>query len=191
MLAHTGEFPSHGSTTGSAPIPLVPTLKVAVAALVVGLGTSLWSSADRAAPDDDTRARTTSSVGAGVYASLGRRPSHNDRYSVEVVEAGSMAVGVPQSWIIHVAGRMQRRVAHAGVSVEASMPETGERSPAHPSARYLGHGDYRLDGLCFSRPGWWNVALLIDGRAGADSVAFNVTLPPTASAVHPAPRCGE
>jgi hypothetical protein len=58
------------------------------------------------------------------------------------------------------------------------MPETQERSPIRPTARYIGHGNYRLDSLCFSRPGWWNVALVVDGRAGVDSVAFNVVLPP-------------
>lgn len=51
------------------------------------------------------------------------------------------------------------------------MPETGEHGPSI-TARYVGHGNYRVDGLVLSRPGWWNVALVIDSRAGIDSVAF-------------------
>lgn len=37
--------------------------------------------------------------------------------------------------------------------------------------------DYRVDGLRFSRPGWWNVAQVIVGRGGVDSVAFNMIVP--------------
>jgi hypothetical protein len=85
---------------------------------------------------------------------------------------------------------MERRVAHARVNVEAWMPETGERSPLHPAAHYVGNGNYRVDSLCFSRAGWWNVALVIDGRAGTDSVAFNVVLPPAARVTHGTPRVG-
>jgi hypothetical protein len=33
-----------------------------------------------------------------------------------------------------------------------------------------------VDGLRFARAGWWNVALVVDGGRGVDSVAFNVVL---------------
>ena len=56
------------------------------------------------------------------------------------------------------------------------MPETGIRSPRRPTAQYIGHGDYRIDSVYVSQPGWWNVALVIEGRMGRDSVAFNVVL---------------
>ena len=58
------------------------------------------------------------------------------------------------------------------------MPETGERSPTTASASYIGGGRYAIYPIRFSHPGWWNVALTIDGRAAVDSVAFNLILPP-------------
>jgi hypothetical protein len=63
------------------------------------------------------------------------------------------------------------------VKVEAWMPDLGLRSQTRSIATYIGHGNYRVDSLPFSRPGWWNVALEIDGRFGRDSVAFNIVIP--------------
>jgi segregation and condensation protein B len=56
-------------------------------------------------------------------------------------------------------------------------PETGEVSRITPSAHYVGRGRYVVDDIIFNRPGLWNVALVIDGPAGVDSVAFNVIMP--------------
>ena len=52
------------------------------------------------------------------------------------------------------------------------------RAPVAPSVRYVGGGDYRIDNLIFPKAGWWNVALVIDGKRGTDSLAFNVVVPP-------------
>jgi hypothetical protein len=177
MFAQTGEFPSHGSIAGaSRRLPPVM-LQAIVAALLIGGTAYVSSSSDATVPRSETRRLSPIDVGTGVLASFGRRPSHNSRYSAEVVAADPITAGVVQSWIIHLEGRTERRVAHAGVNVEAWMPETGERSPVRPTAHYVGSGNYRVDDLCFSRAGWWNVALVVDGRAGTDSVAFNVVLP--------------
>ncbi len=113
---------------------------------------------------------------AGVVTSFTTRHSHNRRYSAEVVSASPIALGAQQSWTIHLA-RHARRVSRAAVSAEAWMPETGERAPTRPSVRYVGNGDYRLDGLVLDRAGWWNVALVIDARYGTDSLAFNLIVP--------------
>jgi hypothetical protein len=51
------------------------------------------------------------------------------------------------------------------------------RSPVVPTVRYVGGGDYRIDNVVFAKAGWWNVALVIDGKRGADSLAFNVVVP--------------
>ena len=53
-----------------------------------------------------------------------------------------------------------------------------ESSPTHPSVHHVGGGNYRIDNLLFPRPGWWNVGLVIGGRHGTASVAFNLILPP-------------
>jgi hypothetical protein len=160
-----------------------------VASLLVGGTAYALLSSDATVSRSATRNGPVIDVGAGVIASFDRRPSHNSRYSAEVVAADPIAAGAMQSWTVHLAGRTERRVAHASVNVEAWMPETGERSPVHPAAHYIGNGNYRVAGLCFSRAGWWNVALVIDGRAGTDSVAFNVVLPAAAQVTRRQTEC--
>jgi hypothetical protein len=93
------------------------------------------------------------------------------------VAASPLTTGATQSWTIRLTERDDSVIADAHVSVDAWQPETEQRSPIHPNARYVGGGNYRVDDLAFTRSGWWNVALVIDGRAGVDSVAFNVVLP--------------
>lgn len=117
-----------------------------------------------------------------VVASIGQRPSHNRRYHAEVVSATPFAVGVAQSWTVRLTGRSHRRLANARLAVRSWAPETGEVSPVAASAHYLGGDRYRLDGIYFSRPGWWNVALIIDAASGIDSVAFNIVMPVVRSA---------
>ena len=116
---------------------------------------------------------TSDASASGFVTSLGERRSHNGFYSAEVISASPIAIGEAQSWTLHLS-RRNRRVSHATVIAEAWMPETGERSTMRPSVHYVGGGDYRIDDLRFDRAGWWNVALVIEGRVGRDSVAFNL-----------------
>ena len=113
---------------------------------------------------------------AGLVTSFGERRSHNGRYTAEIVEASRVTIGAAQSWTLHLS-RRGRRVAHATVAATAWMPDDSVRSPVEPSVRYVGGGDYRIDGLLFTKAGWWNVALVVDGKQGRDSLAFNVVIP--------------
>ena len=112
-----------------------------------------------------------------MIKSFHRRGSHHGRYAAEVVAATPLTTGADQSWTIRLTDSDELPLANARVSAVAWMPETGKHSATHPSVRPVGGGDYRIDGLVFARAGWWNVALVIDGRSGVDSVAFNVVLP--------------
>lgn len=140
-------------------------------ALPVG---TLWA-VGRAAPAPSTVTSSAASP-TGLVLSLGQRPSHNGLYSAEVISASPMAIGVRQSWTVHLS-RRTHQLSHAAVKADAWMPDSPSDSPIKPSVRYVGSGNYRLDNVNFPRPGWWNVALVIDGRYGTDSVAFNVILP--------------
>lgn len=190
MFAHTDGFSSHrliARESTRRPSRIVS--RAVAAAAIIGLFAHHWLISDSAPSTAQLKVRPATIVGTGVIASFHQRPSHNGRYLAEVVDAGSVVEGTGQTWTIHLTGRLQRRIAHATVLVDAWMPETGAHSVIHPGARYIGNGDYRLDSLCLSRPGWWNVALVIDGRAGVDSVAFNVVLPQAAWRSSPHSRC--
>ncbi len=111
-----------------------------------------------------------------VVASLGSRPSHNGHYRVEVMSVSSLAVGTTQRWVVRLRRANQRRVSGARIAVQVRMLDS-EEPASHPAvASYLGGGRYQVEGIRFGHSGWWNVALVIDGRSGVDSVAFNVVL---------------
>lgn len=109
-----------------------------------------------------------------AFASFGHRPSHNHRYHATIVSVSTLAVGQRQRWILSLTARNHSGVAGARIVAEAWMPETDLRSPVRPHASYIGNGQYLIDDVYPTRPGWWNLALIIEGAAGADSVAFNV-----------------
>ncbi|MEO5818505.1 MAG: FixH family protein [Gemmatimonadaceae bacterium] len=183
MDAHTGEFrlldrPSRTrngrlSSTGH---------WIASTAVAIGIAAGAAWIARPHPGSRPAQPMASATIPAGPVASLGRRRSHGGKYAAEVVSTTPLIVGATESWTIHLTRRNQQRVAHARVTVQPWMPETADRRPAM-TARYIGHGDYRVDGVVLPRAGWWNVALVIVGRAGIDSVAFNVILPPRSPAV--------
>jgi hypothetical protein len=178
MSSHTGELPlfdlpGRGARRRS--------ISNAHRAGHVALTVALVAAGIRAADPDATTLPATAteprSMSAGLVASLQRRNSHNGLYSAEVVATTPLVAGTAQSWTLRVTPRDLRADAPARLEVDVWMPETGERSAVRPTVNYLGAGNYRLDGITLSRPGWWNVALVVSGAAGTDSVAFNVVLP--------------
>jgi len=111
-----------------------------------------------------------------VVTDFAQRSSHGGLYRGEVT-AATARVGEPQRWIVQLRRRNGRRLANADVQVRLWMPETGIESVVRATGTYIGGGIYRLDPLLFTRPGWWNVALVVTGSSGIDSLAFNVRMP--------------
>ena len=153
------------SGTYRAPLPLVGFGLIIAAAAFVAIS-------------HDTRSGSYSiGAPAGAVINIGERASHNRRYVAKIINAPDIRPGTPQTWMLHVRGRNHRRIAAATIVGRVSMPETGEVAPGRLRARYVGHGNYELAGIAFSRPGCWNIVLVVDGVAGTDSVVFNVILP--------------
>lgn len=140
--------------------------------VLTSLGASaLWASLS------ETPVVAAPRVSNAAFASIGMRPSHNRLYTAEVVDKTSLKVGEGAAWTIHLTQRNHRRVAYANVIATVFAPLTDEHVFRKPTAHYLGGGNYRVEGIDLPHAGWWNVALVIDARAGVDSVAFNVILP--------------
>ena len=104
---------------------------------------------------------------------FGPRASHNGLYRAEMA-AAAVNPGEPHQWLVRLEQRNHRRLAHAHVQVRLWMPELGIDATTRPMVTYIGDGNYRLDNVRMPRSGWWNVALVVDGRAGVDSLAFNL-----------------
>jgi YtkA-like len=178
MITHTGELPTFAAPAAADGRFVRPRLAlIGAVALTATLATTRW-----ARPLETTSERTDDT---GIFASLGRRASHNHRFNAEVVASTPLGAGVHQSWTVQLTRRGHRRVSGARLTVRTWSPETGEVSTVTPRVRYVGGGRYRVDDVYFPRPGWWNVALVVTAATGTDSVAFNVVLPAHAPRLGP------
>jgi len=175
MHTQTGDLPIFGAPADAEQQGSRLTVTMAGAFLLIAaLSLATWG---RPAEMTNLSASTGVPSAAGIVTSLGVRPSHNARYQAEVTAVTPFALREPQHWAIRLTQHGEGRVANARIRVKSWAPETGEVSRITPSAHYVGGGRYVVDDIIFNRPGLWNVALLIDGPAGADSVAFNVIMP--------------
>jgi hypothetical protein len=144
-------------------------------AFVAVLFTAAYFSATRAR-HDASASSSSPDASIGVVTSFGMRRTHNGRYSAEIISASPIAIGLGETWTVHIS-RRSHLVSHASVKAHVWMPESDEHSPAASKIRYVGDGNYRIDNVLLTRAGWWNIALVIDGNRGTDSVAFNVIIP--------------
>lgn len=113
-------------------------------------------------------------AGADAITSFGPIESHLGLVRGEVVSHPALVSGTDQSWTVRLSSPTGKSIDNAWVAAEAYMPESTDRMHAAPEVRYIGDGGYTIDGLRFSRAGWWNVSLTIRSATGADSLAFNL-----------------
>jgi len=174
MYSHTAELPVIAGTPRRARRSFASVVSPVGAALLVLsalCGAMAWNAAMSPAPPV-----VVDAAPALVVASLGDRPSHDHRYRAEVVSVSSLEVGATQQWVVRVQRRDHRRVNGARIAAQAWMPDEPTQPAVRGTVSSLGGGRYRIDGLRFARTGWWNVALVVNGGRGVDSVAFNVVL---------------
>ena len=160
MYAHTGELPRLHTIE-------VRVRSFALAAIaVVLMGVIALAFTDEPAP-----------APTNTVLSIGHRPSHERRYFAEVVAMTPGASIGMQTWEVRLTRRNHRRLTSADVTARVWMPATGETSATGITGQYVGDGRYRFTGLPLTKAGWWNIDLVVDGKSGRDSVAFNVILP--------------
>lgn len=175
MYTQTGELPIFGAPADAE--AQGTRLTVTFAGVFLLIGALSWATWGRPAERTSLPATVAVRSAAGIVASLDRRPSHNARYQAEVTAVTPFVLGEPQRWAIRLTGRGERQIANARITVKSWAPETGEVSRIAPTTRSVGRGRYVIDDIYFNRPGLWNVALIVDGTAGVDSLAFNVIMP--------------
>ena len=68
-------------------------------------------------------------------------------------------------------------VTDATIRIVGDMPEHGHGFPTVPEVtEELGAGEYLVEGIKFSMPGWWVIDFHITAGEVMDSVGFNVIL---------------
>ena len=81
------------------------------------------------------------------------------------------------TWTIHVETADGKPVENAVITVNGGMPQHGHGLPTSPQVTEdLGNGDYRVEGMKFQMPGWWDVRFNITANGQSDNVTFNFIL---------------
>lgn len=99
-------------------------------------------------------------------------------YSVSLTpEQAPIQKGVLQSFILTVKMADGKPVDVLRIEVAGDMPDHDRGLPAEPQVTAaLGDGRYRIEGVRFTRSGWWQLEFTIDAPPGRDDVAFNIVL---------------
>lgn len=107
---------------------------------------------------------------------LGREHlTRQSRFRVTVKQRPDAALNTPQSWVLHVALPDGKAVDGAKLLVAGGMPQHGHGMSTQPQVSALPTpGDYRVDGLQFSMPGWWEVKVHVSDGRSEDFVSFNL-----------------
>jgi hypothetical protein len=92
-------------------------------------------------------------------------------------QQGAISVNQIHSWILHVETADGIPVEDAEIRVEGDMPQHGHGLPTVPQVtKYLGNGDYLVEGMKFHMPGWWYAKFTITANGKTDLVTFNFIL---------------
>jgi len=86
-------------------------------------------------------------------------------------------IGRLVSWKLKVESLDGRPVKDAVITIIGGMPEHGHGLPTQPEVTQgMGDGDYIVQGLEFSMPGWWVITFHIKTPEADDTVTFNLTV---------------
>jgi hypothetical protein len=90
-------------------------------------------------------------------------------------ESVPIPIGKIISWKLRVETADGRPAENAEISINGGMPEHGHGLPTHPEiTKGIGDGDYIVQGLKFSMPGWWVITFKVKAQDMEDTVTFNL-----------------
>jgi len=106
------------------------------------------------------------------------RVSDNGTLKVSyTVSTGIVPVNQMHQWTLHVETADGHPVEDATISVDGDMPQHGHGLPTQPRVtKYLGNGNYLVDGMKFQMGGWWLMDFTITANGKTDAVHFNMIL---------------
>jgi hypothetical protein len=115
-------------------------------------------------------------------ADLDTSTSHESSKKLFRVSYASNVMPVPVgriiSWKLRIETADRQPVKNAEVSINGGMPEHGHGLPTMPDVTATtAPGDYVVNGLKFSMPGWWVIKFTIKAQETEDVVTFNLVVP--------------
>ena len=81
------------------------------------------------------------------------------------------------NWVIHVETADGSPIDNATIAVIGGMPLHDHGLPTMPQVtKYLGDGNYLVEGMRFHMNGWWQLTVSITVDSNTDSVTFELQL---------------
>ncbi len=88
-----------------------------------------------------------------------------------------LAINQIHTWTIHLELPDGQPLDNAQITVDGGMPQHGHGLPTQPKVtKYLGNGDYQVEGMKFQMTGWWVVNFHITANGKNDTLQFNLLL---------------
>lgn len=115
-------------------------------------------------------------------ANLDQSLDRNSDHGVFHLQIQSATRPIPlwrvHQWTVRLTDASGQPVSGAALAVDGGMPEHHHGLPTAPRATpTAAAGDYVINGVKFSMPGWWVLKLDVRGADGrSDTVTFNVVL---------------
>lgn len=92
-------------------------------------------------------------------------------------ELDPITINEIHAWTLHVETADGEPVANADIEISGGMPAHNHGLPTRPQVtEYLGHGDYRVEGMRFHMRGQWEISVMISARPGRDVCRIPLTL---------------
>ncbi len=108
---------------------------------------------------------------------LGPRTSSAGLYTATLQPAESLRPRKLQAIQVSLTDGEGQIVDGAAITIDGGMPQHGHGLPTQPRVtKALGNGQYVIEGVRFNMGGWWEFKLAIAGKAGTDTVTFNLAL---------------
>jgi hypothetical protein len=106
------------------------------------------------------------------------RVSDHDLFRVSYVSSQDIVpVNQMHQWTLHVETTNGQPVENASIGVDGDMPQHGHGLPTDPQVtKYLGNGNYLVEGMKFQMGGWWVMDFTINAADQTDAVHFNMML---------------
>ena len=125
----------------------------------------------------DEHKATYSSAPADVDTSTVRMSAKKLFKVSYVSETVPIPVGRIIAWKLNVHTADGRPVKDAVISINGDMPEHGHGLPTQPEVvKGTKDGDYIVQGLKFSMPGWWVITFTVKRQDLDDTVTFNLVV---------------
>jgi hypothetical protein len=163
----------------TAPAMIAPTLPpMATATTLAAVAPTVQPTATMAAPSPMHAPMAPVATRPANLDLAATKPSNKGFFRVtRTSQPNPIIVNEMHTWTIHVEMASGAMVENATIKVDGDMPEHGHGLPTSPEVtKYLGNGDYLVEGLLFQMPGWWVIEFDITAGGQTDHVEFNLLL---------------